>query len=70
MKESFIGTSSRGDLTEAIRNALNKAATKFNKNLAWTLQETRGDQLELGPISVRIAVDTDKGGGPGDKDPR
>jgi hypothetical protein len=70
MKKSFTGTSPSGDLTEAIRHALKKAATEFNKNIGWTITETSGDQLELGSISVKIHVDSDEGGGPGEKDPK
>jgi hypothetical protein len=69
MKKSFTGTSPNGDLTEAIRHALKKAAAEFNKNIAWTIKETGGDQLELGPISVKIQVDSSEGGGPGPNDP-
>ena len=68
MKKSFTGTSPNGDLTEAIRDALKKAATEFNKNIAWTIKETGGDQLALGSISVKIHVDSEKGGGPGPND--
>jgi len=70
MKKSFTGTSPDGHLREALQDALKQAATEFNKNLAWKLQETTGSQLELGPVSIKIEVDTDKGGGPNPIDPR
>jgi flavin-binding protein dodecin len=53
---TFTGTSPNGDLTEAIRDALNKAAATNDKIKAWKLEETGGDQFELGPISVKIQV--------------
>ena len=70
MKTTFTGTSAHGDLTEALRHALKKAAEANNKDMAWTLQRTGGTQLELGSISVTIAVSPNAGGGPGDKDPK
>jgi len=70
MKKTFTGTSTDGHLREALKNALEQAAAEFNKELDWELKETTGTQLALGPISVKIEVDTDKGGGPGPNDPR
>jgi hypothetical protein len=68
MKKSFTGTSTGGDLTEAIRDALKKAATEFNTKSPWKIQETSGKELSLGPISVKIEVDGAEGGGPGPGD--
>ena len=69
LKTLFIGKSPRGDLAEAIQDALKKASPKFKKNIAWTIEKTGGDRLELGSMSVTIRVGGRKGGGPGGKDP-
>jgi hypothetical protein len=59
---TFTGTSSRGDLTEAIRNALEKAVKKVeDENVAWTIEKTGGDRLKLDAISVTIRVGPDEG---------
>jgi hypothetical protein len=65
LKTSFTGTSPSGDLTEAIEKALNKARPNFKKKIGWTILETSGDQLKLGPISVTIQVGRRKGDGGG-----
>jgi hypothetical protein len=70
LKTSFTGKSLRGDLTEAIQDALKKARPHFKKSTAWAIEKTAGDRLELGPISVTIRVGGAKGGGPGEKDPK
>jgi len=69
LKTSFTGKSPRGDLAEAIQDALKKARASFKKNVAWTIEKTGGDRLELGPISVTIRVGRAKGdpGGTGPK---
>jgi hypothetical protein len=67
---SFTGTSPRGDLTEAIRNALEKANASNKTDLTWTIEKTGGDRLELGPISVTIKIGGAKGEGPPGKDPK
>jgi hypothetical protein len=70
LKTSFTGKSLRGDLAEAIQDALKRARPSFKKNTAWTIEKTGGNRLELGAISVTIRVGGAKGGGPGDKDPK
>jgi hypothetical protein len=63
---SFTGTSSNGDLTEALRDALKKAAQSSKTAVVpWTIEQTGGDRLELGPISVTIQIRASKGEGGG-----
>jgi hypothetical protein len=62
MKTLFTGISHRGDLTEALQNALKQASKEFHEDSAWTLQRTGGKGLELGgPLSVTIRIGGDKG---------
>jgi hypothetical protein len=59
----FVGTSQNGDLREAIQDALKQAAIEFDKDTTkWVVKKIAQNQLELGPLSVRIRV----GGGKGD----
>jgi flavin-binding protein dodecin len=61
---SFTGTSSSGDLTEALKDALKKAADSLGEaNVAWKIERTGGDQLALGPISVTIQISPGEGEG-------
>lgn len=61
---SFKGTSSSGDLTEALKDALKKAADSFGQaNVPWKIERTGGDQLALGPISVTIQTNPGEGEG-------
>ena len=66
---SFKGTSSTGDLTEALKNALKTAAENLpDTDVPWKIERIGGDQLK-GPLSVTIQTNPDPGGGPGEKDP-
>ena len=70
LKRKFVGTSSTGDLKEAIGNALKEARKSFATNNAWEIKKIAENQLTLGPISVLIRVGGGKGdGGIGPKKP-
>jgi flavin-binding protein dodecin len=70
LKTKFVGTSSSGDLKEAIQNALKEARKEFDKSLKWEIVKIAENQLTLGPISVVIRVGGGKGdGGVGPKKP-
>jgi ABC-type uncharacterized transport system substrate-binding protein len=64
----FTGTSDRGDINEAIRNAVKKAIESLGKtDVKWSIQNAGGSKLELDKISVTIQTKGavgDKGIGP------
>jgi hypothetical protein len=65
LERLFIGTSPGGDLTEAIRDALEKAKQSWDEDSAWEINYIAQNQLKLGPISVVILVGEGKGEGGG-----
>ena len=64
----FKGTSASGDLTEALKDALKKAADSYgHATEKWKIDRIDGTQLALGPISVTIQTNPSEaeGGGTG-----
>jgi hypothetical protein len=61
---SFTGTAPSGDLTEALKDALKKAAEAMpDANVPWKIERIGGDRLALGPISVTIQTNPGEGEG-------
>jgi hypothetical protein len=67
LKTTFTGKSVRGDVAEAIQDALKKAKPHFKKKIAWTIEKTGGDRLQLAPMSVTIRVGGSKGDDTGNR---
>jgi hypothetical protein len=66
---SFTGTSPDGDLTEALKHALKKAA-EAAPEAPWKIEEIRGSRLKLDPISVTIQLNPGAGEGTPGKGPK
>ena len=66
---SFKGTSSTGDLTEALKNALKAAAEELPDKVPWEIKRIGGDQLH-GSLSVTIQTNPGEGEGLPDKGPK
>lgn len=62
LQTKFVGTSQRGDLKEAIRNAL-KEAKKKHEDKKWVIIKIAENQLTFPPLSVLIQVGVGKGDG-------
>ncbi|HEY3661426.1 MAG TPA: hypothetical protein VGK91_09400 [Candidatus Udaeobacter sp.] len=66
---SFTGTSTDGDLTEALKDALKKAA-EAAPEVPWKIEEIRGNRFKLGLIAVTIQLNPDASEGVPGKDPK
>jgi hypothetical protein len=62
LQKFYVGTSARGDLAEAIRDALEQARQTHEDKFKWVVDKIAENQLTFPPLSVRIFV----GGGRGD----
>jgi hypothetical protein len=62
LKTQFTGTSEKGDITEAIQEALKAALVVFEEDSAWTMENVGGNKLVLkAPVSVTIRMGGPKG---------
>ena len=66
---SFTGTSTDGNLIEALKDALKKAA-EAAPEAPWKIEEIRGNRFKLGLIAVTIQLNPGAGEGVPGKDPK
>ena len=62
LQTKFVGTSSSGNLKEAIQSALKEARKLHTTDKKWVIHKIAENQLTFPPLSVVIRV----GGGKGD----